>query len=211
VTLVINGFDGSTEQMVQEQIIQVYPNAQAAFTVTPNEISIPSQPVYCLNLSSNANSYEWDFGDGNFSNDQNPIHYFTEEGIFSITLIANNEYNCPDTMQLVDAVYAKKGGLIDFPNAFTPDPNGGAGGSYNPNSYDNDVFFPIHSGVTEYQLLIYNKWGELLYESNDVNRGWDGFYRGQLCKQDVYVWKVNARFVDGQKFEKAGDVTLLVK
>jgi PKD repeat protein len=211
VTLVINGFDGSTVQMVQEQIIQVYPNAQAAFTVTPNEISIPSQPVYCLNLSNNANSYEWDFGDGNFSNDQNPIHYFTQEGIYSITLIANNEYNCPDTMQLVDAVYAKKGGLIDFPNAFTPDPNGGAGGAYNPNSFDNDVFFPIHSGVIEYQLLIFNKWGELLYESTDVNRGWDGFYRGQLCKQDVYVWKVNARFVDGQRFEKAGDVTLLVK
>jgi gliding motility-associated-like protein len=69
----------------------------------------------------------------------------------------------------------------------------------------------MNSGVIEYQLQIYNKWGELLFESKDVNRGWDGYYRGQLCKQDVYVWKVVARFVDGQLFEKAGDVTLLVK
>lgn len=211
VTLTITGIDGSTQTMTQEQIIHVYPNAQAAFTVTPNEISIPSQPVYCLNLSSGASTYEWDFGDGNYSNETNPMHYYTEEGIFTITLIANNQYNCPDTMMLYDAVYAKKGGLIDFPNAFTPDPTGGNGGAYNPNSYDNDVFFPISSGVMEYQLHIYNKWGELLYESNDVNKGWDGYYRGQLCKQDVYVWKVRARFVDGQKFEKAGDVTLLVK
>lgn len=211
VTLTVVGVDGSTVVETQEQIIEVYPNAQAAFTVTPNEISIPSQPVYFLNLSSNSTSYFWDFGDDNTSTENSPIHYYTEEGAYSITLIANNQYNCPDTMTLYDAVYAKKGGLIDFPNAFTPDPNGGNGGSYNPNSYDNDVFFPMNSGVIEYQLQIYNKWGELLYESKDVNKGWDGYYRGQLCKQDVYVWKVVARFVDGQMFEKAGDVTLLVR
>ncbi len=211
VTLTITGFDGSTDIMTQEQIIVVYPNAQAAFTVTPNEISIPSQPIYCLNLSENATTYSWDFGDDTYSNEVSPIHYYTQEGLYTITLVANNQYNCPDTMQLYDAVYAKKGGLIDFPNAFSPDPTGANGGAYNPNSYDNDVFFPIHSGVTEYQLLIFNKWGELLYETTDVNKGWDGYYRGQLCKQDVYVWKVRARFVDGQRFEQAGDVTLIVK
>ncbi|MEZ4800868.1 MAG: PKD domain-containing protein [Flavobacteriales bacterium] len=212
VTLTITGFDGvATSQMTLEQSIVVYPNAQAAFTVTPNEVSIPSQPVYCLNLSENATSYTWDFGDEDYSNEVNPIHYYDTEGLFTITLIANNQYNCPDTMMVYDAVYAKKGGLIDFPNAFTPDPSGANGGSYNPNSYDNDVFFPIHAGVVEYQLLIFNKWGELLYESTDVSRGWDGYYRGQLCKQDVYVWKVNARFIDGQRFEQAGDVTLLIK
>jgi gliding motility-associated-like protein len=211
VTLTVTGFNGSTDVMTLEQIIVVYPNAQAAFTVTPNEISIPSQPVYYLNLSENATTYTWDFGDDTYSNEVSPIHYYTAEGLYTITLIANNQYNCPDTMLLYDAVYAKKGGLIDFPNAFSPDPTGTNGGAYNPNSYDNDVFFPIHSGVTEYQLLIFNKWGELLYESKDVNKGWDGYYRGQLCKQDVYVWKVRARFVDGQRFEQAGDVTLIVK
>ena len=209
--MTINGYDGTTAQMVQEQIIHVYPNASAAFTITPNEVSVPSQPVYCLNLSQNANSYEWHFGDDNVSNEINPIYYYQEEGIYSITLIANNEYNCPDTMTLHDAVYANEGGMIDFPNAFTPDPTGGNGGSYNPTSYDNNVFFPINTGVTEYQLQIFNKWGEMLYESNDVNKGWDGYYRGMLCKQDVYVWKVTARFVDGQRFEQAGDVTLLIK
>jgi PKD repeat protein len=211
VTLIINGYDGTTAQMVQEQIIHVYPSAVAAFTVTPNEVSIPNQPVYCLNLSENATDYEWHFGDDNVSNEANPIYYYQEEGIYSIMLVANNQFNCPDTMTLYDAVYAKKSGLIEFPNAFTPDPTGANGGSYNPTSYENNVFFPINAGVTEYQLQIYNKWGELLFESNDVNRGWDGYYRGMMCKQDVYVWKVTARFVDGQRFEQAGDVTLLIK
>ena len=71
--------------------------------------------------------------------------------------------------------------------------------------------FPLHLGVEEYDLQIFNKWGELLFESDDVWRGWDGYYRGALCKQDVYVWKAKARFVDGQSIVKTGDVTLLVR
>jgi len=211
VTLTITGFDGSTEVMVQEYIIQVHPRAIAAFTITPNEVSVPSQPVYCLNLSQNATIYDWQFGDGSSSNQTNPIYYYQQEGIFDVTLIANNAFNCPDTMQVLNAVYTHIGGLIEFPNAFTPRTSGGSGGAYDPLGYENDVFFPLHEGVTEYQLLLFNKWGELLYESKDVNKGWDGYYRGSLCKQDVYVWKVRARFVDGQKFEQAGDVTLLVR
>jgi len=211
VTLTVAGLDGSTQSMVQEYIIRVYPRAIAVFTVTPNQVAVPSQPIYCLNLSQHANQYTWYFGDGNTSNAVNPIHYYQGEGVYSVTLIANNQYNCPDTMHVVDAVHTRIGGLIDFPNAFTPRPSGGSGGSYDPLGYNNDVFFPMHQGVTEYQLQIFNKWGELMYESKDVHKGWDGYYRGELCKQDVYVWKVRARFVDGQRYERAGDVTLLVK
>jgi gliding motility-associated-like protein len=101
--------------------------------------------------------------------------------------------------------------MIEFPNAFSPNVVESSGGFYNVNSLDNDVFFPIHKGVEDYKLQIFNKWGELLYESSDIAKGWDGYYRGQLVKQDVYVWKVEARFVNGQKYEKAGDVTVIVK
>jgi gliding motility-associated-like protein len=114
-------------------------------------------------------------------------------------------------MTVVDAVYASVSGMIDFPNAFTPNTSGASGGAYDPFGFDNDVFFPMHRGVAEYQLQIFNKWGELLFESTDVYKGWDGYYRGILCRQDVYAWKVKARFADGQKYENAGDVTLLVK
>lgn len=211
VTLTVIGADGTNHTLTREFIIEVYPNAVAAFTVTPNQVNIPSQPVYCLNLSQNATSYVWEFGDGNTSTETNPLHYYTEEGLFDVMLIANNTYNCPDTMLVVGAVHAKSGGLIDFPNAFTPVPSGGSGGIYDPMSFSNDVFFPMHAGVDEYSLQIFNKWGELLFQTTDVYRGWDGYYRGELCKQDVYVWKVRGRFVDGQTFERAGDVTLLIR
>lgn len=211
VTLTATGLDGSTATLVQEYIIRVYPRALAVFTVTPNQISVPTQPIYCLNLSQQANQYTWDFGDGNTSNAVNPIHYYQSAGIFSVMLVANNSFNCPDTMLVVDAVHAHNGGMIDFPNAFTPRPTGGSGGAYDPMGYSNDVFFPLHQGVTEYQLHIFNKWGELLFESKDIFKGWDGYYRGNLCKQDVYVWKVKARFANGESFEKAGDVTLIIR
>jgi gliding motility-associated-like protein len=211
VSLTVLGPDGTTDQMVQEQIIHVYPRAQAAFTVTPNEVNVPGEPVYCLNLSQFATSYSWFFGDGNTSVEENPLHYYQAEGEYSIMLVAENQYGCPDTMQLPDVVTAKASGMIDFPNAFTPNPTGGSNGIYDTRSFDNDVFFPIHNGVDEYQLQIFNKWGEMLFESNDVNRGWDGYYRGELAKQDVYVWKVRAKFIDGQHAELSGDVTLIVK
>lgn len=211
VTLVIEGPGGTSDQMIQEFIIEVFPKAHAMFTVTPTEVNVPGEPVFCINMSVNANTYQWNFGDGSTSNVKNPTYNYQEEGLYTVELIANNQFNCPDTMQLVDVVRATASGMIDFPNAFSPTSSSNPMGYFDPRSFDNDVFFPIHKGVSEYQLLIFNKWGELLFESNDVNRGWNGFYRGQLAKQDVYVWKVKATFVNGQRYEKAGDVTLILK
>ncbi|MDG1260364.1 MAG: PKD domain-containing protein [Flavobacteriales bacterium] len=211
VSLTVDGLlAGTTDTQVQTAIIEVFPQAIAAFTVTPDEISVPGDPIYTVNLSQNATNYVWDFGDGTTSTEFNPIHYYQNEGFYTIELTANNQYNCPTTYTLVDAVFAKEDGQISFPNAFTPT-NESNGGIYNPNGFSNDVFFPIHKGVIEYQIQVFNKWGELLFESNDLNIGWDGHYRNEMCKQDVYAWKVKARFIDGNEIIKAGDVTLLVK
>ena len=211
VTLTVVGPDGSTDVMTQEQIIYVYANATASFAVTPNNVSVPGEPVYCLNLSANASTYVWDFGDGSTSTEESPLHYYQEQGEYDVSLIATNENGCADTLTLLGLVNADDAGLIEFPNAFSPNVVESSGGFYNIHSLDNDVFFPMHKGVEEYQLQIFNKWGELIYESNEISKGWDGYYRGQLVKQDVYVWKVDARFVNGQRYERAGDVTVIVK
>jgi gliding motility-associated-like protein len=57
-------------------------------------------------------------------------------------------------------------------------------------------------------MRIYNRWGELVFESNDVRIGWDGYYRGRLSQQDVYVYHMNIRFVDDKVVERRGDITL---
>ena len=100
-------------------------------------------------------------------------------------------------------------GELTFPNAFTPGSTGPTDGTYDPRSFDNDVFFPRYSGVEAYRLEVFNRWGELLFVSDDVRKGWDGYYRGQPAKQDVYVWKAFARFSDGRETMLKGDVTLL--
>jgi gliding motility-associated-like protein len=67
----------------------------------------------------------------------------------------------------------------------------------------------VSTGVEKYRLQIYNRWGELVFQTEDICQGWDGYYRGQPAKQDVYVWKAFARFVTGDEKKLTGDLTLL--
>jgi hypothetical protein len=101
--------------MTQEQIIYVYANATASFAVTPNNVSVPGEPVYCLNLSANASTYVWDFGDGNTSNQTNPVHVYTEPGIYDVRLIIENIVGCIDTVEL----------FLDDLITIRPSPNAG--------------------------------------------------------------------------------------
>ena len=107
----------------------------------------------------------------------------------------------------VTTAQVKTNAQILFPNAFTPD--GNSGGGYNPGSLDNNIFFPYTAGVVGFRVQIFDRWGELIFESNDLNVGWDGYYRGKLCPSDVYIWKARLELNNGQIINKAGDVTLL--
>ncbi|MFH2095747.1 MAG: PKD domain-containing protein, partial [Bacteroidota bacterium] len=209
VTLTVTGYNGDEDTYIGTSVVEVFQNPVAYFTVTPSVVYLPDQPIKCTNLSENANSYIWNFGDGGSSTEKNPTYYYTEEGEYDITLEAKSEDNCLDIYTIYRAVIAEAVGSIEFPNAFTPNPSGPNGGAYQPGAFNNDVFHPLHAGVIDYQLSIYNRWGELIFESTDPNIGWDGYYRGELCKQEVYVWKVKGTFANNQDFMYAGDVTLL--
>ncbi len=209
VSLTAFGMNGGINSMVKVDSVIVHPTAVSFFTLQPAEVVAPTQPLFTYNLSTNASSYIWDFGDGSFSNDPAPVHYYQAPGTFDVSLIANNVWNCPDTFRIPSAVTAIAGGEIAFPNAFTPGNTGPTDGVFDPNSTDNDIFHPLSQGVEAYKLQVFNRWGELLFETDDINKGWDGYYRGQLSKQDVYVWKAYARFVTGDEKRMTGDLTLL--
>jgi gliding motility-associated-like protein len=107
-------------------------------------------------------------------------------------------------------------GNINVPNVFFPgnggggnDGDGNGGANIDDGSLDNSIFAPLSDGVLEYHLEIYDRWGEKLFSSDQKNYGWTGFYRGKLCKEDVYVWKVSGMFSNGEAFVKAGTITLL--
>lgn len=208
VTLTAFGIGGVVNTITKVDSVVVRPRANAFFVLQPTSVVVPTQPVFTYNLSANADQFVWDFGDGTTSNDFNPTHYYQQAGTFDVSLIANNQWNCPDTFIVIGAATGEVSGNLEFPNAFTPG-NGPTDGQYDPMGYDNDHFFPKHEGVAAYRLEVFNRWGELVFVSEDVRRGWDGWYKGAPAKQDVYVWKCNATFSDGREAVLKGDVTLL--
>lgn len=189
--------------------IKVFSKPIALFQANPNTVFIPTNPVNCTNLSSGATSYQWDFGDGHTSTETNPSYLYQTPGEFQISLVAINQHGCKDTFELPSKIIAQLESDVQVPNAFTPNPNGGNGGAFNSQDVNNDVFHPVLRGIDKYELDIFSRWGELLFVSKDVNIGWDGYYKGKLCTQDVYVWKIVATTLDGKKINKAGDVLLL--
>ncbi|WMJ72172.1 PKD domain-containing protein [Cytophagaceae bacterium ABcell3] len=206
VKLTVVGPGGEAEKIEYEAIV-LMPLPEVDFEPRPREVYIPNEVTF-VNDTRNAVSYEWDFGDGNVSNQAEPVIAYEEPGEYDVTLTATNEYGCSVTRTLPAAVKAREGGRLVMPNAFTPRVGGSGGNAVGTGL--NDVFSPgFFTGVEEYELLIFNKWGSLIFESNDINIGWDGYYDNRLCEEGVYVYKVKVRYINGNVQEILGDVTLL--
>ncbi|SNS78464.1 gliding motility-associated C-terminal domain-containing protein [Ekhidna lutea] len=204
---------GTVAETVKDDYIQVYAQPFADFLVSARVVYIPDQEAVFKNLSENATSFQWSFGDGTTSTESEPRHAYSEEGFYDITLIATNEFGCSDTLYRAAEVQAIAGGQIKTPNAFTPSLNGPSGGYIGSEGGDpsqiNDIFLPRIEGVERFRMLIYNKWGELIFESNSKDIGWDGYYQGKLAPSGVYVYKLEIRYSDGSDFTTVGDVTLI--
>jgi len=200
------------DQITKLNYIRVYKSPVANFVYSKDEVFVPNDPLVFSNRSADADQYLWSFGDGSVSNEESPTYQYTVPGEYQVVLIASTIDGCSDTAVSPTNVIAQLEGRIQIPNAFTPSPNGPNGGRVNLNpglGEINDVFYAKVSGTVNYELNIFNKWGELIFISKDINVGWDGYYRGELSKQDVYVWKVRAEFADGTSIVKAGELLLL--
>ncbi|MFN8807671.1 MAG: gliding motility-associated C-terminal domain-containing protein [Bacteroidota bacterium] len=115
---------------------------------------------------------------------------------------------------MVRKVTAKLGGQSRIPNAFTPNPNGPSPDGRGGNGTFNDVFLPIVRGIADepdaYNLQVFDRWGNLLFESNSSTKGWDGYdQNGKMMPAGVYVYKLTLRFSDTQRTTQVGDVTLI--
>lgn len=206
VTLSASNLLGDTVSLTREMIIEVLPNPVAKFSVYPTTpLNVPGEILYTSNRSLNASEYFWDFGDGHTSTAVEPQHKYSEEGVFSITLIARNGDGCADTTVLESGVHTVNHGQMLIPNAFVPNTLGPGRGDV----LNNEVFLPIVQKVTRFQMLIFNRWGQLLFESNSPEVGWDGYYNGRLCAQDVYIYRINAEYENGREITRTGDITLL--
>ena len=197
---------------IRTDTIEVYPVPLADFDVEPKLVMADMQPIATYNYSENAVKYEWNFGlpdSSAISYEFEPTFIYTKEGKYYITLKVWSDKGCMDVKTLEEPVVVLASGDLVFPTAFIPDPAGPKGGVPD-NELDNSVFIPKNrSAVAEYHLQIFNRWGELIYESDDVNVGWDGYVNGKIAPQDVYVYKADVKFTNGIRKTYRGTVTLL--
>jgi PKD repeat protein len=207
VGLKVFGADGIVS--TSSVMISVYPRPVARFEISPEKVVLPDEEVHFLNYSTGAVRYLWDFGDGNSSEHFEPVHLYEKYGNYDVSLKAFSENGCSDSLVVYNA-FSGSAYFIEFPNAFIPNPGGPTGGRYSTKSDESgQVFHPSCLGVSEYNLKIFSKLGVLIFESNDVNIGWDGYFKGQLVNPGVYIWKVRGNFRNGEPFTRMGDVTLL--
>ncbi len=199
-------FDTMQTILVYDTVI-VYPRPSAAFDA---EKCKAGDTLIIKNLSMNATSYKWNFGDGQVQDKCEPVHIYTRPGLYNITLIASNGH-CSDTAHKTINVEKKAADII-FPNAFVPDINGPNGGYYNPNKPQINIFHPVtNKPVKDYNLKIFDRRGKLIFETNDINRGWDGYYRNKLVPIGVYIYLAQGRFEDGDPFTVKGDITVIYR
>ena len=174
--------------------VTVYPiNANFGYGFVTN------QSVQFQNQSSGAISYFWDFGDGSpdaTSTLENPPHNYVNDGTYIVMLISTNVEGCSDT--IYQTIIVLPDFYFYFPNAFTPNANG-----------RNDYYMGYGAGIKKYSMKIFDRWGEKLFETDNLYTGWDGTFKGEKVKQDVYAVTFD---VEGYHFEVkryVGSVTVV--
>ena len=202
-----NGVCTATFNINAVNSITVFPNPIADFVFSPTITTIFDPDILFMD-NSQSGSYEsftssliqwkWTLEDGTILNDVKQfIHIYANYGEYYVSLEVTNTYGCKDKVRKKITILPEHRFWV--PNAFTPNNDG-----------LNDVFLPIVYGVENYVLEIYDRWGERIFYTENFKQGWDGYYKGVLCKEDVYVWRINFKNVISKRQEEhLGHVTLI--
>lgn len=182
VTLQVTSANGCITSVTQEDLVCVNPQPIASFSVNPQQLSNVESTANFTNTSIGHSSSFWDFGDGSgTSTQEHPSHSYPEQaGNYYVTLVVANSHGCTDTA--TQLIVVENQVIFYVPNTFTPD-----GDLFNPS------FLPIFTaGYDNYNfnLVIFNRWGEMVFESNDARYGWDGTYGGMPSPDGTYIWQI---------------------
>lgn len=180
------------------QTIQVHGSPKSAFNTTPQPPEF-NVPTVFHNNSFAATHYTWFFGDNDSVDKQSAdtvIHQYQTTGTYNACLYAYNQFECADTS--CQDIQSLINALLDVPNAFTPGRFG-----------ENSVITVKGFGIVSMNWKIYNRFGQLVFQSNTPYQGWDGTFNGVAQPMGVYAYTLDATFDDGSKTTKKGDITLI--
>lgn len=175
------------------QVVVVAPTAD--FTITSQTI-FNNLPIQFQNLSQNATTYQWYFGDGNQSTNVHPQNTYSDPGLYYITLIAIDDKGCIDS--ITKPINIEEEWYIYVPNTFLP--NGGR---------INSVFEASIIGISQLTITVFNRWGEVVFTSNEPRFTWDGTYKGGYVTDGTYTWKIDLVTNSGRQKNLVGHVNVL--
>ncbi|MBL4706686.1 MAG: gliding motility-associated C-terminal domain-containing protein, partial [Flavobacteriales bacterium] len=216
VCVTVTSADGCQTLVNTIGMVEVYPVPTAGFSSIPEETSEINPIIDFVDGSAGALFYDWSFGDGDSISGAdsttigavntsgtvgNPTHFYDAVGTYTVTQLVTNEYGCTDQVSHVVTIIPEQ--TLFIPNSFTPNGDG-----------KNDFFIPqgLSIDAEHFSMYVFNRWGELIFETHSLNQPWDGSVKGRSgrgAQTDVYVWLVKTRLLNGTDKEYKGHVTLL--
>ncbi len=192
--------NGCTDNVTKTNLITVHPRPNAAFYFSPGNTTILEPHINFINTSTGTNNtWLWNIADLMTTTVKNPDYEFAEPGTYAVSLLVTNNFGCKDSV--IDFVKIDPDHVLYVPNAFTPNFDG-----------KNDIFQAEAFGVYEkdsFTMIVFDRWGQKMFESNDINKGWDGMKSGTMLQEDVFVYEVFYRDISGKKHIKTGSVSLI--
>ncbi|MBV6405241.1 MAG: choice-of-anchor L domain-containing protein [Flavobacteriales bacterium] len=168
----------------------------ASFTVD-GSYWVNNAPIHFVDLSMGATQWWWDFGAAGLeSQEQNPGIIYPEPGLYEVQLVIADTLGCRDSTSrslLVDPEFH-----LYIPNSFTPNGDG-----------FNETFQAVGTGVKEFWIRVFDRWGATLYEANELGPAWDGAVGGAPLPSGVYVYRYRVKAIAGDVKEGFGHITLL--
>ena len=177
VSLTVTSSDGCVATLSEDELITVYANPTALYEANFYNTDLNDPLFHFTNQSSeDVIEWYWEFGDGDYTDEENPSHTYADTGSYEVSLLVTTINGCTDFIDYtvrVNPVF-----VFYIPNSFTPNGND-----------LNEFFFGQGQGYIEYNMMIYDRWGEEIFESHHDQYHWDGSYKGNQVQQDVYVYR----------------------
>ncbi len=193
--------NGCVDTATVVNMITSHPIPVAAFYASPSQTTTLNPHVSFYSSSTNTTIWDWDFAGMDSAHNENTFYDFPIAGQWPITLVASNQFGCKDTTQII--LLVEPDVVVYVPSAFTPNNNDGK----------NDVFMAEGDGFnpTSFEMQIFDRWGEKIFTSTDINVGWNGKRNnnGAMCQIDTYVYRITYKDAKGKSYNKAGHVTIV--
>ncbi|MCW3070362.1 MAG: hypothetical protein JWO44_252, partial [Bacteroidetes bacterium] len=207
VTLTVTTALGCVSSVTNTGYITVFPAPVAGFAASPNQATTTAPMIHFNDLSVGATTWDWDFiytnpPTGLFTDTlQNTSFSYPDSGLYVVQQIVHNSFGCADTAYNNVEIVPEY--VIYAPNAFTPNNHDGL----------NDMFMPKGMGIDpdNFEMTIYDRWGNQIFKTTDITKGWDGRANGgsNIAQIDVYVWKIKTKDYRGENHSYIGHVTIV--